>query len=433
VVKARVAAGALLLVASGAAGQESKARAVLFFSPTCPHCHQVMTVDLPPLVQQYGERLQIITVSTQSTVGRDLYRAAVERFAIPDERLGVPALIMGSTVLVGSGEIPAEFPGMVQRALAQGGVDWPDIPGLRPLLVRQGLAEEPAGPTAAADRPSGADSVRADSQARAATAPAAVAELRRAPEPAAAGPGAAPAAPSAAASSATSSPSATAPPPLPAPDTPAAAAPAAGATLLGADAGPPATGVWERFRQDAVANTVAVVVLLGMLVALAAALAAVARRAAWRPGPEWLIPVLALAGTAVAAYLAYVETTGASAVCGPVGDCNTVQQSPYARIAGVLPVGVAGVLGYLLLLGAWLAAVAGPARRRPVARTALWGGALLGTLFSAYLTFLEPFVIGATCAWCITSALLMTALLLLATPAAASARRSPVIGPAAGT
>jgi uncharacterized membrane protein len=42
---------------------------------------------------------------------------------------------------------------------------------------------------------------------------------------------------------------------------------------------------------------------------------------------------------------------------------------------------------------------------------------VFGTLFSIYLTFLEPFVIGATCAWCLTSAVLMAALLALtATP-----------------
>jgi uncharacterized membrane protein len=38
---------------------------------------------------------------------------------------------------------------------------------------------------------------------------------------------------------------------------------------------------------------------------------------------------------------------------------------------------------------------------------------VFGTLFSIYLTFLEPFVIGATCAWCVTSAIVMTALLAL--------------------
>ncbi len=33
--------------------------------------------------------------------------------------------------------------------------------------------------------------------------------------------------------------------------------------------------------------------------------------------------------------------------------------------------------------------------------------ALFGLAFSTYLTFLEPFVIGATCAWCLTSAVCM--------------------------
>lgn len=36
-----------------------------------------------------------------------------------------------------------------------------------------------------------------------------------------------------------------------------------------------------------------------------------------------------------------------------------------------------------------------------------------GTLFSVYLTFLEPFVIGATCAWRITSAIMITIVMLL--------------------
>ena len=46
---------------------------------------------------------------------------------------------------------------------------------------------------------------------------------------------------------------------------------------------------------------------------------------------------------------------------------------------------------------------------------ALWVMALAGTAFSAYLTFLEPFVIGATCVWCITSAVVVGLLLLTST------------------
>jgi uncharacterized membrane protein len=46
-------------------------------------------------------------------------------------------------------------------------------------------------------------------------------------------------------------------------------------------------------------------------------------------------------------------------------------------------------------------------------RLALLGLTAFGVLFSIYLTFLEPFVIGATCAWCLTSAIVMTALFWL--------------------
>ena len=48
----------------------------------------------------------------------------------------------------------------------------------------------------------------------------------------------------------------------------------------------------------------------------------------------------------------------------------------------------------------------------------LWGMAWIGAIFSIYLTFLEPFVIGATCMWCLTSAVVMTLLLWATTPAA---------------
>ena len=74
-----------------------------------------------------------------------------------------------------------------------------------------------------------------------------------------------------------------------------------------------------------------------------------------RPPSPWLA-ALAIVGLVAAAYLAYVETAAVTAVCGPVGDCNTVQQSAYARLFGVLPIGVLGLAGYAAILGAWLVA-----------------------------------------------------------------------------
>ena len=55
-----------------------------------------------------------------------------------------------------------------------------------------------------------------------------------------------------------------------------------------------------------------------------------------------------------------------------------------------------------------------------------------GVLFSIYLTFLEPFVIGATCAWCLSSAVIMTLLLLLVTVHVSGGRTWVELGEAQG-
>ncbi len=116
-------------------------------------------------------------------------------------------------------------------------------------------------------------------------------------------------------------------------------------------------------------------------------------------------------------YLACVEIGETQAVCGAVGDCNTVQQSEYASLFGLLPVGVLGVFEYSMILAAWLVSRRTTGWVGDAAQAVLLALALAGTGFSIYLTFLEPFVIGATCAWCLMSAMLMLLILCLVAPA----------------
>ncbi len=132
--------------------------------------------------------------------------------------------------------------------------------------------------------------------------------------------------------------------------------------------------------------------------------------APWR---DWAFVILTLIGLGVAGYLAYVETQAVPAICGPVGDCNAVQSSAYARLFGLLPIGVLGVIGYVSILITWLWGRLRSDRLSEVAPLIVFGLAAAGVLFSLYLTFLEPFVIGAVCAWCLTSAVIMTLLLLI--------------------
>jgi len=126
-------------------------------------------------------------------------------------------------------------------------------------------------------------------------------------------------------------------------------------------------------------------------------------------GPAWVVPVLSVIGIGVSIYLGFVETSGTEAVCGPVGDCNTVQQSQYATIFGV-HIGILGIIGYAILLGSWIVARIGKSRTTDLGALVAAAIAVGGTVFSVYLTFLEPFVIGATCMWCLTSALAITGL-----------------------
>ena len=339
--------GALLLLPAAVVGQVPPqpaaaatvvVRAVLFHAPSCPHCRELIATGLPPLQKRFGERLQIAFVDASTPAGNALFNTSLDQFGVPARERGVPTLLVGARMLVGSEEIPAELPGLVERGLAAGGVDWPAVPALRQALSGSG----------------GRPDARSEG-------------------------------------------------------------------LLDEPTPSPVLSMADRFRLDPIGNSVSVIVLLLMLAVLVLVAGAMRGRNVPLPRlPDWSVPVLALLGAGVAGYLAFVEITGAQAVCGPVGDCNTVQQSEYARLFG-LPVAILGVGEYLGMAVIWTAAARGEATMSNLAWLVIWLMALLATLFSVYLTFLEPFVIGATCAWCIASALIVTLILLVATPRAARA------------
>ncbi len=345
--------------------------AVLFYSPTCPHCYQVIQEDLPPLFELYGDQLYIIGIDVSQPGGQVLYQAAVQRFSIPKERTGVPMLIVENIVLVGSLEIPEQFPGLIDQYLVQGGANWPDIPGLSEALP----------PTATVDEPT----TTAPSQ-NTVIPP----TLPNSPQP-----------------------TALQPTPVPATIPPTTISPTStpGLTIIGDE-----NHNWrDMLARDPTGNTLAILVLVGMLGALIWVFAffrnqdGISLQGKW----DWLIPLISVIGMVVAGYLAYVETAQVDAVCGPVGDCNTVQQSKYAQLFGILPIGVLGLVGYIAILITWFIA---RSRSNPISNLASLAILIMttaGTFFSIYLTFLEPFVIGATCAWCLTSAILMTILMLL--------------------
>lgn len=124
------------------------------------------------------------------------------------------------------------------------------------------------------------------------------------------------------------------------------------------------------------------------------------------------IVAVAALGIAVSAYLVWVHYSGSLALCVGVGGCETVQASRYAAV-GPLPVAVLGLAGFIAIA----AIAASRLRPDPPAwtLTTLFAMALAGTLYAAYLTYLELFIIGAVCPWCVTVGLSTAVVLILTT------------------
>ena len=125
-----------------------------------------------------------------------------------------------------------------------------------------------------------------------------------------------------------------------------------------------------------------------------------------------LAALVALAGLFVATYLALYKLGMLGALSCSVGSCETVQLSRWATLLG-LPVAAWGV-GYYALVFAL--AFAGVQERFAESRRIALALLLLtawGLIFSAWLTYLELFVIHAICQWCVVSAVLAAVLFLI--------------------
>jgi hypothetical protein len=331
--------------------EQPTVRAVMFWMEGCGHCDWVKLYTLAPLQEQYEAQLDIHLVELRTAADFDQLFDLAAAHGVPRSNVGVPFLVIGDQMLIGSGQIPAELPGLIETHLAAGGIGFPDMPGMAPFLPPVEVA--PAVPE---------------------VVPEPVVPEPVAPEPVVPAPEVAPADPVTAA---------------------ATAEPLSDGFLL------------------------AIFIIVGMVLAVGyTAVHLIRARKGEDPiftlpaGGVWqnyVLPALIFLGLGVAGYLAYVETQAVTAVCGPIGNCNAVQTSEYAYLFGI-PIGVLGVIGYLAILATWLWGQWQNDRRVPLILLAMTG---FGVLFSIYLTYLEPFVIGAVCAWCLSSAVIMTLLMLL--------------------
>lgn len=111
---------------------------------------------------------------------------------------------------------------------------------------------------------------------------------------------------------------------------------------------------------------------------------------------NWPLALAALAGLAVSAYLTVIHLQGVLPPCGSAGGCAKVQSSGFAELLGI-PISAYGASAYLLIFSFSLL-------RSPLAASLALVVSLASFLFTAYLKYVELFVLDALCRWCLVSA-----------------------------
>jgi uncharacterized membrane protein len=110
-------------------------------------------------------------------------------------------------------------------------------------------------------------------------------------------------------------------------------------------------------------------------------------------------------------YLTWIKLANATYACSNIGDCEAVNTSRYSEVAGV-PIAALGAAAYAAIL-LLLLLDRRPSERSEQLRLGVFGLTLTGTLYSAYLTYVEVAILRAICPFCVASEVILAALLVL--------------------
>jgi uncharacterized membrane protein len=125
-----------------------------------------------------------------------------------------------------------------------------------------------------------------------------------------------------------------------------------------------------------------------------------------------IVAALALAGIFISLYLTLYKLGIIGELNCSIGSCETVNTSKWSAFLG-LPVAAWGLLFYLDVFAIALIGTFPRFEDERLISIVLVAESAVGVLFSAWLTYLELAVIHAICIWCVTSAAIVTLILVL--------------------
>ena len=119
--------------------------------------------------------------------------------------------------------------------------------------------------------------------------------------------------------------------------------------------------------------------------------------------PTLLIILSSLGGLSLATFIHLKKKEPKPLVC-PIGhSCDPVVHSDYSRFMRI-PVELLGILYYLIVLISYVLLFMYPQGKTPATEATLLALSAIAFLFSAYLTWVQAFVLKEWCTWCLISA-----------------------------
>lgn len=114
---------------------EGAVHAYYFYANECPHCLAVLENTITPLMDEYGDLLDIRLLEIGDPEYYEALLFVEAYFNVPVSERNIPTLIIDDQILIGESKITEKLPELITTGLDAGGIPFPEIDGLNPAVL----------------------------------------------------------------------------------------------------------------------------------------------------------------------------------------------------------------------------------------------------------------------------------------------------------
>jgi cytochrome c biogenesis protein CcdA/thiol-disulfide isomerase/thioredoxin len=120
---------------------DSQAHVLYFYANECTHCKAVYDEVLTPLMEKYGDQLDLRMLETGIPENYELLIATEAYFKVKPEERALPVIVVGEQILIGEEPARTSLASLLEEGIANGGIIWPSIPDFNPDALQNGTPE----------------------------------------------------------------------------------------------------------------------------------------------------------------------------------------------------------------------------------------------------------------------------------------------------